>query len=203
MTNRLTTLNALRTAAGKAPLKSWKESNAKLEAAIAALTPAAKLPSLTPLEESVLRTFNTYSALESTLSDLGVSWNGVEEIADKIGSSQSIVKGVVSSLQKKHLIECNDDQPTQAQILTARGATLLHSIKEAEPAAKLSEPEPAVFKRKFTRTAAKKDAPTADRPLKAICKELNLNPKVARAKLRKAGLSAPYTDAKAIRKALA
>lgn len=103
MTNRLATLNALRTAAGKAPLKSWKESKAKLEAAIAALTPAAKL----------------------------------------------------------------------------------------------SEPETKVQKKAAASYAH------ADRPLKAICKELNLNPKVARAKLRKAGLSAPYTDAKAIRKALA
>lgn len=109
MTNRLATLNTLRTAAGKAPLKSWKESNAKLEAAIAALTPAAKLSEPAPVAKA------------------------------------------------------------EAKVQKKAAASYAH----------------------------------ADRPLQAICKELNLNPKVARAKLRKAGLSAPYTDAKAIRKALA
>lgn len=40
MTNTLATLNALRTRADMKPLKAWKESKAKLEAAIAKLTPA-------------------------------------------------------------------------------------------------------------------------------------------------------------------
>lgn len=41
-TARLEVLNALRALAGLKPLKSWKESSAKLEAAIAKLTPAKK-----------------------------------------------------------------------------------------------------------------------------------------------------------------
>ena len=36
----------------------------------------------------------------------------------------------------------------------------------------------------------------------AICKELKIDPRVARRKLRTAGMKAPYTDATAVRKAL-
>jgi hypothetical protein len=39
---RLATLNALRATHGKAPIKAWKESRAKLEAAIEALSPPVR-----------------------------------------------------------------------------------------------------------------------------------------------------------------
>lgn len=48
---RLATLNALRATKGKAPIKAWKESRAKLEAAIAALTEQVKAPKA-PVEVS-------------------------------------------------------------------------------------------------------------------------------------------------------
>jgi hypothetical protein len=37
----------------------------------------------------------------------------------------------------------------------------------------------------------------------AVCKELKIDPRLARRKLRGAGMKAPYTDATAVRKALA
>ena len=35
-----------------------------------------------------------------------------------------------------------------------------------------------------------------------VCKELKIDPRIARRKLRGAGMKAPYTDAAAVRKAL-
>ena len=52
---KLATLNALRTANGKSALKSWKESAAKLDAAIAALTPQiVKTVDLVPAKKTSL-----------------------------------------------------------------------------------------------------------------------------------------------------
>lgn len=47
----LAKLNSLRANANKPPLKAWKESRAKLEAAVAALTPAMPAEVITAAEE--------------------------------------------------------------------------------------------------------------------------------------------------------
>lgn len=49
---RLATLNALRATKGKAPIKAWKESKAKLEAAIEALSPKQVKAPKAPVEVS-------------------------------------------------------------------------------------------------------------------------------------------------------
>ena len=47
--------------------------------------------------------------------------------------------------------------------------------------------------------ATKADAPNV---VKTICTELKVHPRIARRRLRAAGMKAPYTDAAALRKAL-
>lgn len=111
MTARLDTLNALRATVGKPALKGWKESNAKLEAAIAALTP--KL----------------------------------------------------------------DKEPKAADKRAAKADI------------------------KADRKRTKQDAAPSN-ALGKLLAELGINGKVARAKLRRAGLAAPYTDMKRIREIL-
>ena len=54
---------------------------------------------------------------------------------------------------------------------------------------------------KKVKTPTKKPATTS--VIAAICKELKIDPRIARRKLRSAGMAAPYTDASAVRKALA
>jgi hypothetical protein len=55
-----------------------------------------------------------------------------------------------------------------------------------------------------TKTTKSAKAKIADAPsvIRTICTEMKLDPKVARRRLRSAGMKAPYTDASAIRKAL-
>jgi hypothetical protein len=52
------------------------------------------------------------------------------------------------------------------------------------------------------KTATKKTDKAAS-VIAAVCKEMKIDPRVARRKLRGAGMKAPYTDASAVRKALA
>ena len=53
-----------------------------------------------------------------------------------------------------------------------------------------------------TKTTTKKPDKAATSVIAAICKELKIDPRIARRKLRSAGMAAPYTDASAVRKAL-
>jgi hypothetical protein len=50
-----------------------------------------------------------------------------------------------------------------------------------------------------TKTTPKKPE---DSVIAAVCKELKIDPRMARRKLRSAGMKAPYTDANAVRKVL-
>jgi hypothetical protein len=51
-------------------------------------------------------------------------------------------------------------------------------------------------------TTKKSDKAATTSVIAAICKELKIDPRIARRKLRGAGMKAPYTDATAVRKAL-
>lgn len=117
----LNELNALRTAAGMKPLKSWKESKAKLDAAVAKLT---KKPTKDEFFE------------------------GLEQ-------------------QRDALVKKQDEASAKTKVAT----------KTAKVAAK----EPA----KSKPAAAKKEASTGT-TISTIAKKLGIDPKVARAKLRRA-----------------
>ena len=57
--------------------------------------------------------------------------------------------------------------------------------------------------KKKTATTKAKGTDTTPSVIKTICTELKIEPRIARRRLRAAGLKAPYSDASAIRKALA
>ena len=58
--------------------------------------------------------------------------------------------------------------------------------------------------KKTTRTTKTAKAKNTDAPsvIKTICTEMKIEPRIARRRLRAAGMKAPYADASAIRKAL-
>ena len=58
--------------------------------------------------------------------------------------------------------------------------------------------------KKTTKTTKPAKAKKADAPsvVKTICTEMKVVPRIARRRLRAAGMKAPYADASAIRKAL-
>lgn len=106
---------------------------------------------LTELETKVLGAFNTYDDLESTISDLGVSWTDAKELSVETGIAAKSIKGVIASLSKKGLIDVDDDGPINA-----------HDLKKAPTAICLTAEGAKVF---FDLCAAESDAaeePTAD-----------------------------------------
>ena len=106
---------------------------------------------LTELETKVLGAFNTYDDLESTISDLGVSWTDAKELCAETGIAAKSIKGVIASLSKKGLIDVDDDGPVSA-----------HDLKKAPTAICLTAEGAKVY---FDLCAAESDAveqPTAD-----------------------------------------
>lgn len=96
---------------------------------------------LTELETKVLGAFNTYDDLESTISDLGVSWTDAKELCAETGIAAKSIKGVIASLSKKGLIDVDDDGPISAHdlkkaptaiCLTAEGAKVFFDLCAAE-----------------------------------------------------------------------
>ena len=57
-------------------------------------------------------------------------------------------------------------------------------------------------KKTTTKAAKSKKSDTTPSAIKSVCTELKIEPRLARRRLRFAGMKAPYTDATAIRKAL-
>ena len=53
-----------------------------------------------------------------------------------------------------------------------------------------------------TKTTTKKPEAKVASVIAAVCKEVKIDPRMARRKLRDAGMKAPYTDASAVRKVL-
>lgn len=69
----LATLNTLRAINGKAPIKAWKESRAKLEAAIAALTPAQSLGATEPAPAPTRAPKKVTSTFKDLLTELNMT----------------------------------------------------------------------------------------------------------------------------------
>lgn len=105
---------------------------------------------LTELETKVLGAFNTYDDLESTISDLGVSWTDAKELCIETGIAAKSIKGVIASLSKKGLIDIDDDGPINA-----------HDLKKAPTAICLTSEGAKVF---FDLCAAESDAAEAAQP---------------------------------------
>lgn len=105
---------------------------------------------LTELETKVLGAFNTYDDLESTISDLGVSWTDAKELCIETGIAMQSIKGVIASLSKKGLVDVDDDGPINA-----------HDLKKAPTAICLTSEGARVF---FDLCAAESDAAEAAQP---------------------------------------
>lgn len=105
---------------------------------------------LTELETKVLGAFNTYDDLESTISDLGVSWTDAKKLCTETGIAMQSIKGVIASLSKKGLIDIDDDGPINA-----------HDLKKAPTAICLTSEGAKVF---FDLCAAESDAAEAAQP---------------------------------------
>lgn len=107
---------------------------------------------LTELETKVLGAFNTYDDLESTISDLGVSWTDAKELCTETGIAMKSIKGVIASLSKKGLVHVDDDGPISlhdlkkaptAICLTSEGAKVFFDLCAAESDAAEATPDPA------------------------------------------------------------
>lgn len=83
---------------------------------------------LTANEKIVLQAFDTYSDVESTISDLGVSWTGTKELAAETKLSVASIKGILGSLTKKGLVESDDNGENIAVCLTKEGAVEAHIL---------------------------------------------------------------------------
>lgn len=105
---------------------------------------------LTELETKVLGAFNTYDDLESTISDLGVSWTDAKELCTETGIAAKSIKGVIASLSKKGLVDVDDDGPLNAHdlkkaptaiCLTVEGAKVFFDLCAAESDAEEATPD--------------------------------------------------------------
>lgn len=105
---------------------------------------------LTELETKVLGAFNTYDDLESTISDLGVSWTDAKDLCTETGIAAKSIKGVIASLSKKGLVDVDDDGPLNAHdlkkaptaiCLTAEGAKVFFDLCAAESDAQDETPD--------------------------------------------------------------
>lgn len=139
-TELLNKLNVLRAAAGKSQLKSWKESRAKLEAAIASFEVAEVIHSEEPAVVSVL---------DQSMPE------------DVLNAADAFAKAVTQKKTPKQAVKALEDE------LKPKSVSQL--IAEARPLRDVD---------KVT--------------LADIARELNLNPKVLRAKMRRLNVPAEY-----------
>ena len=89
---------------------------------------------LTELETKVLGAFNTYDDVQSTISDLGVSWTDAKELSTETDIAAKSIKGVIASLSKKGLVYADkgDAGKPDALCLTEAGARRFFELCEEE-----------------------------------------------------------------------
>lgn len=147
---RLQMLNTLRAAVGKPALTAWKESAAKLEAAITALSPAQHLGSDQP-------------SPQAAVSPLPKKNPAAPLVSEAIANGIKITKVPAGKTAKQ-----------------VQGKATREAAAKTRAAQERTKSQPRVA------ANASGDA------FKALLTELKMDAKIARAKLRRAGFSAPY-----------
>lgn len=201
--DKLSTLNALRSIAGKAPLASWKNSEAELDQRIADLTPAQNLVKIPqePDRTEVLK------AMEKAVNESTVPVTVLPPAPELKATAKR--KAIIEKIAADSVAK---DTPTT--VIDAKATSRKLRQADKEPVVQKAAPKQEKDKKakaditestKRTKATAKKLHLTAksDNAFGALLTELGLvteaDKKKARQKLRKNRMGAPYTDLKTIR----
>lgn len=182
--DRLATLNTLRSLEGKAPLAQWKNSRAELEQRIADLTPApvgvvAHNPPAPDL-----------AAVAAAIAAAPVT--KVAATAPELNTKRK------DAIKKLAADAVKNDAPTSVVDIKAAGKQVARQEKKAKKALR-PVTKPTTSSKKV---AGKTSTPKGTNELGAYLVSINMDAKIARAKLRRAGFSAPYAVTADLKKAL-
>lgn len=172
---KLSKLNVLRNVVGKPPLKAWKESAAKLDAAIEALLPRYS-------DGSVIPTDDDGAIASGAPIDEPVIVETAQPFTDDTGRGRIRLEGpneVVGDIPKVKRTRVS----AKAIPETDKGSF----VKELRKATKQ---EDALIEKVADKAAKKQAASTGETvTLVDIARELDINPRVARAKMRRVDMS--------------
>lgn len=164
--SRLETLNALRATIGKAPLTGWKNSSADLDQRIAELTPSVHIE---------------HAPSAAVSPDLAAAVAASNKPVTKVPATS---KELTGAAKRKAIIDQIADKSVKADkpttVIDAKAASRQLAKKTKTPKAKKS-------------TAVATTTPRSTNEFGAYLASINLDPKMARATLRRKGFSAPYT----------
>lgn len=165
LTDKLALLNTLRAAAGKPALKSWKASMADLDQRIADLTPGQHLvrPTSTPVSPDLA------AAIEASDVKPTIVATTAPELT-KQAKRTAVIKQIADKSVKANV-------PTTVIDAKAAGRQLRKATKKTAP------------KKVATKTTTKAPRATSTNEFAAYLATIDMLPKVARAKLRRANIA--------------
>lgn len=166
LTDKLALLNSLRAVAGKAPLASWKNSVAELDQRILDMTPAQDLVHV--------------AASKPIDPDL------VKIVTEAIDAGTPIVHVPTGATSKKPTKDLDKRAAKKA-------AKVERAITKALPKVEKVKPVKAPRNAKGQVVIKKSSLPKSGNEFGEFLKANKLDPKQARATLRRKGFSAPYT----------
>jgi len=193
----LSTLNTLRAITGKAPLTSWKASRADLLERIEQLTPASNLSAPKTPAAPAPDLAAAIAAAEVPVTVIPASAPELTKPATRKAAIAKIVNTAVTT-----------DTPTTVVGVNQAARSLRKEASDATKLSKLGKVTTKTETKKLKdRPAVKVTTKTTTTPavneLGAYLATINMDAKIARAKLRRAGFSAPYTITAELKAALA
>lgn len=216
----LSTLNALRAAEGKPVLKSWKASRADLQQRIKDMTPGTHRLAQEPIPDTaviaqalegkpvpqpkpkagaflqavkdVLNGANPDTITNALTADVPVT-KVPNPIFDKEAERQAAINAQVD----KNLKARDEDKPAPAIKSIA-----LPKRKQKTTPAETNAKARQIVKESNAKAKAPKTTTTTPNEFTAYLKSIGMDAKIARAKLRRSGMSAPYIVNDALKAAL-
>lgn len=189
ITEKLSTLNVLRGAIGKAPLASWKNSEAELDQRIADLTPGKNLGAKVPQEPDRTEVLEAMAKAQQSTEVPVTVVPPAAELAKPAKRKAIIEKIAADSVAA--------DKPTTVIDAKAASSKLRKNERIADDANKARNAK-VTKKQDKKSTKAKTSTPKSDNAFGALLTKLgmtaDIDKKKARQKLRNSGMSAPYTD---------
>lgn len=182
--DRLATLNTLRSLEGKAPLAQWKNSRAELEQRIADLTPAP-----------VGVVAHNPPAPDLAAVAAAIAAAPVTKVAATAPELNTKRKDAIEKLASDAV---KNDTPANVIDIKAASRKVAKSMKK--PTKSVTSTKATVTKASPKKAAT--STPKGTNEFGAYLVSIKMDAKIARAKLRRAGFSAPYTVNAALKAAL-
>lgn len=166
--SRLETLNALRATIGKAPLTGWKNSSADLDQRIAELTPSVHIE---------------HAPSAAVSPDLAAAVAASNKPVTKVPATS---KELTGAAKRKAII----DQIADKSVKADKPTTVIDAKAASRQLRRVAKKTKTPKAKKSTAVAT---TPRSTNEFGVYLASINLDPKMARATLRRKGFSAPYT----------